>query len=147
MPFEKMLDRENPPAPEKISAYTGKAAARRLEKLEQFISENYEMTKSLQFPFGNNYGWGYKYGNKKTHICYVFFESGAFTVMIQIGKNGAGKLDENLRTFLPKTQELWTNRYPCGGGGWIHYRVLSEDELRDVFELIRVKTDKMPAGI
>ena len=41
--------------------------------------------------------------------------------------------------LLPKIRELWKKRYPCGGEGWVHYRVLSTRELDDVIELIKLK--------
>jgi Protein of unknown function (DUF3788) len=93
----------------------------------------------LRFPFGNNYGWGTKYSHKYTQLCYVLFEKGAFTITIQLGKNQLPKLHEKLSAFSPKTNELWKNRYPCGEGGWIHYRVLDQEDLNEIKELIIIK--------
>ena len=39
-----------------------------------------------------------------------------------------------------KANELWKKRYPCGEqGGWIHYRVIETDELKDILELVKIK--------
>lgn len=41
--------------------------------------------------------------------------------------------------MLPKTKELWENRYPCGNGGWVHYRVENDNELFDIQKFICIK--------
>jgi hypothetical protein len=83
--------------------------------------------------------WGYKYTHGNKHLCYLFFERGGFTIMIQIGKNELKKLYDGLDLMLPKTRQLWENRYPCGEGGWLHYRVETGNELNDVKKLIAIK--------
>ena len=38
------------------------------------------------------------------------------------------------------TMDLWKNRYPCGEcGGWVHFRILTDDELIDVIKLLAIK--------
>lgn len=51
----------------------------------------------------------------------------------------AARLYEKLESFLTKTKELWNRRYPCGEGGWLHYRVFSFEEIEDIKELIKIK--------
>ena len=59
---------------------------------------------------------------------------------LQLGDKCVTKLEQILPTLLPKTLDLWENRYPCGEqGGWVHYRVFSDDELSDVIELVKIK--------
>jgi hypothetical protein len=60
--------------------------------------------------------------------------------MLQIGDKQVSLLESQLSKLLQKTQDLWENRYPCGEhGGWIHYRVLSDDELSDVVKLLAIR--------
>ncbi len=74
-----------------------------------------------------------------------FFESGAFTVTLQLGDKCASRIEQILPGLSQKAKELWQNRYPCGRqGGWIHYRVMNTDELNDVLEFVKVKGK--PAG-
>lgn len=99
---------------------------KRLSLLEEYLQTQYYLLKELRFPFGNNYGWGYKSSHKSNHLCYAFFEKGAFTVTIQIGDKQLGLLERYLSDLSPKAQELWGNRYPCGdNGGWVHYQILA----------------------
>jgi len=138
--YERMLDKSSEPDGEQIREYIGGRGFALLTALEAHLQSRYDLSKELRFPFGGGYGWGYKYSHKTKHLCYAFFEKGAITVTIQIGTNDALKLDAQLPALLPKTRELWKNRYPCGdGGGWIHYRVMSGEELADVFGLIAVR--------
>lgn len=88
----------------------------------------------------NSYGWGFKYSHKTKHLFYLFFERDALTATIQIGDKDVPKLLEQYNLFSLKAQSYWENRYPCGkNGGWIHYRILSDDELDDVLRFIAVK--------
>lgn len=145
--YGRMLDKSVKPTPQAIENYLGAEAFQRLGALEAFLTSQYDLRKELRFPFGNHYGWGYKYSHRTKHLCYAFFENGAFTVTLQIGAQEAPKVQAKLDAYLPKTQELWRKRYPCGdGGGWVHYRPVSDAELADVEKLIMMKRPPTKGG-
>jgi len=137
--YERMLDKNATPTDEEIANAVGAKGMRLLGLLEDFLRSNYNLSRELRFPFGNSYGWGNKYSHASLHLCYLFFEQGAFTVTLQIGKKELPAFNEAYGGFLPQTKTFWENRYSCGEGGWIHYRVLTEPELADVMHLIRIK--------
>jgi len=142
--YERMLDQNAKPDTAAIQEWLGPESCRLLTAMEGHLEEKYQLSRELKFPFGNHYGWGFKYGHKANHLCYAFFEKGAFTVMLQIGDKQTDSVEEAFLSFLPKTQDLWKNRYPCGErGGWVHYRVLTAEELADVCKLLLIK--KKPA--
>lgn len=142
--YIRLLDKKAIPDEVTTMGHLGEASYARLNQFEAYLAKAYELTRELKFPFGNSYGWGYKYGHKSGHLCYVFFEKGAFNVMFQIGDKQVQALESQLSSYLQKTRDLWQNRYPCGErGGWLHYRVLSDDELGDVIRLLAIK--KKPA--
>lgn len=129
--YERMLDKASKPNEQDIIAYIGDATYRNLLQFEQDLAQFYDVTKDLKFPFGNQYGWGYKYSHRKKHLCYLFFEKDAFTITIQI--SGSIKNDI-LNKLSSSAQTLWANRYPCGDdGGWIHYRILDVKDLQDIY--------------
>ena len=143
--YERMLNKAEQPDEQAIRETLGPEAYARLNQFEAFLNANYSLTHALKFPFGNKYGWGYKYGHKSKHLCYAFFEEGAFTVMLQLGDDCVPALIAQLDSLLLKTRELWAKRYPCGEqGGWLHYRVLSDDDLVDVCKLIQIKLTPRP---
>ena len=137
--IKRFLDKNIVPSSLEINNLLGKKVVDRLMKLETFLQINYDFIRELKFPFGNNYGWGYKYSHKSKLLCYVFFERDSFTVTITIGKSELKRLYQELDNMLPKTKELWENRYPCGDGGWVHYRVENDNELLDIQKFIRIK--------
>jgi len=142
--YERMLDKASRPTNVQIEEHLGATSVARLRQLESYLQSNYDLVREMRFPYGNSYGWGYKYSHKSVHLCDVFFEVGAFTVMMQVGK--AQAVEEIFGELSSKAQELWAERYPCGksGGGWIHYQVLDESELSDIYKFIYAK--KKPTG-
>ena len=138
--YERLLDKNDTPAVDSIKAYLGEESYGALLRLEDFLSNRYDLSREMKFPFGGGYGWGYKYSHKSSHLCYLFFESGAFTVTLQLGDHCVPKLEKALSGLSQKAQELWRGRYPCGTqGGWIHYRFTDANDLNDIFELIKIK--------
>lgn len=138
--YERLLNKNSPPSIDYIIEYIGESNYKLLLEFEAFLGSNYSLTKELKFPFGNNYGWGFKYSHKSSHLCYLLFESGAFTILLQIGDNNISNLERVLPSLSDKSKDLWKNRYPCGKqGGWIHYRVVNSNELNDIYELIKVR--------
>lgn len=138
--YERLLDKNVIPDDSTIREHLGEDSYKRLATMESRLHKAYQLSKELKFPFGNSYGWGYKFSHKSSHLCYAFFEESAFTVMLQVGDKQVSILESQLPSLLHKTQDLWENRYPCGErGGWVHYRVLSDDELTDVIELLAIR--------
>ena len=137
--YERMLCKEIQPSLADMYDVIGEEGSELLLELDEFLRQNYAMVSEIRFPFGNNYGWGIKYSHGAKHLCYVFPERCSFTVMIQIGKNELNKFYKKLDSFIPKTKELWEHRYPCGEGGWLHYRVFNRQEIEDIKELIKIK--------
>ena len=143
--YERMLDKNQPPTTEAVESYLGEQSYKLLTEFEERLGSFCQLSREMKFPFGNSYGWGYRYSRGATHICYAFFEAGAFTVMLQLGGKHVPKVEALLPELLPETRELWNERYPCGreGGGWIHFRVCNERELQDILALVKIKA---PAG-
>ena len=49
-------------------------------------------------------------------------------------------LEEIMDDLSQKARELWAKRYPCGKkGGWVHYRVLGDSDLNDIYSFITAK--------
>ena len=83
--YERLLDKAITPTDDYIQEYLGMESYGNLIQFEKMLSNSYDLDRKLKFPFGNNYGWGYKYSHRLNHLCYAFFESGAFTVTLQLG--------------------------------------------------------------
>lgn len=135
-----MTNKNVQPEINEIEQYIGTKNCALLATLEEMLNARYDIVRELRFPFGGSYGWGYKYAHKTKHLCYLFFEKDAITATLQIGDKEVPTLNEILPTLSPMLQSLWENRYPCGtNGGWVHCRILSENDLSNVIKLIEVR--------
>ncbi|WP_286173231.1 DUF3788 family protein [Clostridium sp. WB02_MRS01] len=140
MMYERMIDKSVQPEISDIERHIGLNGCRYLQFLEDAFMKRYNIQREIRFPFGNTYGWGYKYSHKTKHLCYLFFEKDAITITLQIGDREVPLLNQMLPTFSSKTQSLWEHRYLCGeNGGWVHVRILSEDDLDDAIKLIEIR--------
>jgi hypothetical protein len=138
-----MLNKKVVPTAKEIKEYIGKQAVENSELLKKSLEKIFELNVELKFPFGKNYGWGYKVSNKSKHMFYLFFEKGSFTVMLQINKIKTEKEMEKYNKLSKGGKEYWNNRYPCGeNGGWIHYRVLNKKHLKDIGLFLCIRTNK-----
>lgn len=70
--YERMLDKSSKPTDTQIQEYLGCQSYNRLAAMEKYLNVHYQLVKELRFPFGNSYGWGYKYSHKSSHLCYAF---------------------------------------------------------------------------
>ena len=138
--YERMTNKELQPEIAEILQYIGEQGRIFLQQFEDRMKARYDIHRELRFPFGKSYGWGFKYAHKTAHLCYVFFEKGTITVTFQIGDKAVPRLYDILPTLSETARSLWENRYPCGNnGGWIHYRILTSDDLENVIRLIEVR--------
>ena len=133
--YERMLDKQKQPTFDEFTAYCGDGK-KLFEKADVFLTSQLHADKEMRFPYGNHYGWGMKYFIKAKHICDIFAENGAFTVMLRLTDAQFHKIYEE---SLPETKALIDNKYPFGSGGWIHYRVLDEQHLEDVCKMLCLK--------
>ncbi len=138
---KKRLSEKSPqPTEEFVRIFMGDDAWQRLMRFEELLRERYDLSREMKFPFGNTYGWSFRYAHKKSLLLYVFFEEGGFCCTISIGDKGARAVETMLDSLRPEIQEIWKNRYACGvDGGWLNRSVASDDELPDLVRLVGVK--------
>lgn len=133
--YERMLDKQCVPTVEELTIYCGENAELFTE-LNQWLTQQYATVQKIVFPYGNNYGWGIAHRQKQNLLCTIFAEKNAFTVMMRLSNAQFEKIYENVQKY---TQEFIDNPYPCGDGGWIHYRVTCPVHLNDIKKLLAAK--------
>jgi len=133
--YERMLDKQITPSFDDLINYSGESGTLWLE-LDKFFDEKFFAAKIIRFPYGNKYGWSVKYSQKSKHICDVFAENGAFTVLIRIANKEMDTIYEGLTDY---SKSLWGNKYPCNDGGWLNFRVLNGEQLDDLKKIICAK--------
>lgn len=133
--YERMLDKQAVPTMETLTAYCGENGARFVQlcaALEQACGAQ----GTIVFPYGNRYGWGVSFRRKKKLICNVFAENGAFTVMMRLSD---AQFDGIWSELGADARTCVAQKYPCGDGGWVHFRVTDAAHLTDVLRLLRAK--------
>ena len=133
--YERMLDKQNKPAFDDMAAYCGKGMELFI-RINEWLSDTCSTVQEITFPYGNKYGWAVAHRKKKKLICNVFAENGAFTVMIRLSNAQFHLVYDQVEK---ETQECIDNKYPCGDGGWIHYRVAGEAHFCDIQKLLQMK--------
>lgn len=79
---------------------------------------------------------GLKYFIKSKHICDIFAEKDAFSVMLRLSDRQFSSVYHGVSEY---SKQLIDGRYPCSDGGWIHYRVLTPDHLQDIKVMLQLK--------
>jgi hypothetical protein len=73
---------------------------------------------------------------------YLFFEKGSFTMMLKLNEPKNEKEIVLLNGLSKKGKSYWENKYPCGSGGWIHYRIEKKENLADAAVFLSMRTKK-----
>lgn len=136
--YERMLDKQVKPTLEEMTRFCGENGNNFI-LLNGWLSETFGTEQQVKFPYGNKYGWGIAHRKGKKLLCNVFAERNAFTVMMRLTDKQYAAVYEQVGK---RTQEYIDNRYPCGDGGWIHYRVISNEDLEDAKLLLSAKQFK-----
>lgn len=141
---KRMLDKKTVPSKEDIKNHIGEKSLENIDIMKKLLEETFDtITFELKFPFGKNYGWGYKVSNKSKHLLYLFFEKNSISIMLQIKKIVTEKEMEQYSKLSPEGKKYWEESYPCGkSGGWIHYRIINKKQLKDIGIFLGVKTNK-----
>ncbi len=133
--YERMLDKQVTPTVEEMQTYCGENAAL-FSELNDWLTKTFGTEQKVVFPYGNNYGWGIAHKKKNKLVCNVFAEKNAFTVMMRTTNKAYEKIYGQVGEY---TKDIIDNKYPCGEGGWIHYRVLCKEHFEDIKKLLSNK--------
>ena len=133
--YERMLNKKEVPNMEDMIKFCGEHSER-FSALNDWLTASFGTQQKIVFPYGNGYGWGVAHKKKSKLMCNVFAEAGAFTVMMRLSDKQYESVYDKLQKY---TQEYIDGKYPCGDGGWIHYRVIGDEHLEDIKILLNVK--------
>lgn len=137
--FERLLNKQKMPTFDDMISYSGDCGKLWLA-LDKWLIEDMGAAKIIRFPYGKSYGWGAKYSLKSKHICDIFAENGAFSVLIRVDIAAVDNIFNELTAYA---KEIWQDNTPCGKGGWINYRVSAVEHLADIQKLINTKMPKL----
>ncbi len=135
---ERMLNKQITPSVGEMTDYCKESGALFTE-LNAWLTDTFQTEQKVVFPYGNSYGWGIAHRIKSKLICNVFAEDGSFTVMVRLSDTAFEQIYDKLNQY---SKELIDNKYPCGDGGWIQYRVTSREQLYEIQSILAAKCTK-----
>lgn len=110
--------------------------------LENYLEKDYELGK-IMIEDSKSEGWRVNYQASDKSLCYIHPEIDAFIVVFQIQEEKIDSIKNELSKYALK---IWDNRYPCGKGGWIRYKVTNENDVLEVRKLLNVKIKPKKRG-
>ena len=110
---ERMLDKKNIPNENEINEHIGKKSYEYIQSIKGALEKVLEINMELRFPYGNDYGWGYKFSSKSKHLFDLFFEKNSISVLMSISKIKTEKELEKYNRLSGEGKNHWENRYPC----------------------------------
>lgn len=130
-----MLNKQEKPTLKEITNHCGKNGEL-FQLIHEFLSNDYHTSQEIRFPYGKDYGWGITHRKGKKLICDVFAEADAFTVMLRMSNQQYQSVYHEVSSYA---KEYIDHKYPCKDGGWIQYRVFSEEHMEDIKRMLSVK--------
>ncbi len=133
--YERMLNKTTQPTHAEMEAFCGECGKAFL-CFNRYLDEELGCMSEIRFPYGNSYGWSVTHRRGKKLVCDVFAEAGAFSVMIRLTNKALDDIYPSLSEYAQKCVDV---KYPCGEGGWLHYRVSEPEQLEDIKRLAALK--------
>lgn len=133
--YERMLDKQVVPSFPEMISYCGEAGQLWMD-VDEYLKKKYDIKSCIRFPYGNKYGWSMKYSHKNKHICDIFAEKNAFMVLVRMPSDAVNPIYEELGDYA---KSIWDNKYPCGSGGWLNYRITRKEQLQDLLKILDIK--------
>jgi hypothetical protein len=107
------------------------------DDLRGFIEDNYKISGELKF-YGKNFGWAVRYRKSGRVLVSMYPGTDEFTVQIILNGKEVEKAME--LSLEPDTMKVIGETEPISEGKWIYLNVTSETGLRDVEDLISVRS-------
>lgn len=136
--YVRLLDEDETPDEGSVLDTIGEPFAGLWGKLRDFLRKSYDFEPELVY-YGKKYGWCYRYRRKKKTLCTIFPETGAFTVLVTLGKKEVEEVESILSTLNQETQRIFREARQYHDGKWIYRRVLNEHDLADIVALLKAK--------
>jgi hypothetical protein len=130
------VEKEHQPTMREISISVG-SKKDLWDSLERFVAENYRTKRDFAF-YGKNYGWALRFRKAGKALLSMYPGESSFTAQIVLGETPAKKasslrLGKNARNVLGRARQLPEGR-------WLFIRVSVKQDLRDIQQLLLLKT-------
>lgn len=141
---ERLLDRSQRPTTESVSSFIGAEAAVRWSRLLDFIESNYPGVFDGDWLYGGaKHGWSLRFKKSKS-FCTLIPERDRLCVLIVFGAREREKVHELLPDLTSQARQDYLGATTYHDGRWVVFDVDSDDVLRDVETMLKVKRRPLP---
>lgn len=141
---ERLFDKSQPPTAESVSAFIGAEAAARWAALIGFIESAYPGVFNGEWLYGGaKHGWSLRF-KKSRSFCTLIPERGRMRVLVVFGAAERDKAQELLPDLTSHVRDGYASATTYHDGKWVVIDVDSDETLRDVERLLRVKRRPRP---
>ena len=109
------------------------------QSLTEFIRTNYTYKEDFKFQYGKNYGWALRFEVKKKLFTALYPAQNSFTVQVILNPEAVVKAQQ--MKLSKKTQQAIAKANPYPEGRWIFVPVESDNELKDIRQLLLLKSE------
>lgn len=138
MAYERFLDKSQIPSEDVILTTLGQTKVLWLD-IQEYIRKNYDFIPELIF-FTKEYGWSVRYRKGKKMLCCLFPESGAFSILIVLGKEEAERVDLTKNRLNDAVKQVFENTEQFHDGRWMWIRVIEIGDILSFKLLLTAKT-------
>lgn len=137
MIYERFLDKFKKPSETIILTTLGPTKDLWLD-IHRYVQQNYDFVPETIY-FTKNYGWSVRYRKGKKTLCYFFPESGAFSILIVLGKKEAEQVDSAKDSLNDAVKQVFENTEQFHDGRWMWIRVTDISDIVSLKFLLAVK--------
>jgi hypothetical protein len=134
-----MADGTRRPNSSEVSAFIGARNFRRWERLLDFVNTNYPGVFTPEWLFASKkYGWGMRLKKSKS-FCTFIPERKRFKLLIVFGRDERTRADAILPELASHVRDDYKRAKTYHDGRWVGIVVNSNEALKDVERLFRIK--------
>lgn len=133
-----MYEKEKLPSDEDMRIFIGSKFVKEWSELKEFLENNYDIVPETVF-YGKKYGWTVRYRKSGKTLCSLFPEAGSFTILIVLGSNEVGKVEEILNELAPVLRNQYSNTGQLRDGRWLWITMSEAMSIEDIKKLLQIK--------
>ncbi len=135
MPYGRMIGKEHRPTDDEILKTIGNTTY--WLELRRYLESSYDFAP--EWFNGGKHGWALRYRRSGKTLCNLIPESGAFTVLVVLGKKEANKALSMVDLFNAQVRQLLEDTDQLHDGRWLWIRVRRPADVQSLKELLKIK--------
>ena len=143
---DRMADKSSPPDERTVRQWMGREAFAHWTKLQSWIDASYPGVFEPDWLYGGKKrGWSLRYKKTKA-FCTLLPAHGLLSVLVVLGRAEREKFEARRYFWSPQLVKLYDEARAYPDGKWLTVAISSEDDRREVMELMSMKRPPLSAA-